>query len=307
MREVSARVTSASDQVAASSQSLSEGASQQAASLEETSSTLEEIASMTRQNADNSREADRQADENRVRAEMGGQSMVRMLEAINQIKDSSNQTAKINKTIDEIAFQTNLLALNAAVEAARAGDAGKGFAVVAEEVRNLAMRSADAAKSTSGLIEESQGKAAAGVTVASEVEAILQEINSATQNVGNLLNEVSVASNDQAQGMEQVTRAVGEMDLVTQNNAATAEETASASAELSAQSSSLNEMVAELSRIVGGVNKQKRPKHTNGNGSFADPPNVSNAEHTALNLRGVNNFDLVDGGAENNSALQKDA
>lgn len=307
MKEVSARVTSASDQVAASSQSLSEGASQQAASLEETSSTLEEIASMTRQNADNSKEADKQADENRVRAEKGGESMTRMLEAINQIKDSANQTAKINKTIDEIAFQTNLLALNAAVEAARAGDAGKGFAVVAEEVRNLAKRSADAAKTTSDLIEESQGKASAGVTVAAEVEAILQEINSATQNVGKLLNEVSIASNDQAKGMEQVTRAVGEMDLVTQNNAATAEETASASSELSAQSTSLNEMVAELSRIVGGNNKNNRSEHTSGNGSFADSPNNPIAEHTALNFQGATDFDLVDGGAENSPALQENA
>ena len=157
------QVTGAAGQVAGSSQSLAEGASQQAASLEETSSTLEEIAAMTKQNAEHTAQVERLAQEARDGARKGGEAMLRMVERINAIKESSDKTAKIIKTIDEIAFQTNLLALNAAVEAARAGEAGRGFAVVAEEVRNLASRSAQSAKDTSTLIEESQERAQQGV------------------------------------------------------------------------------------------------------------------------------------------------
>ncbi|MCH7477249.1 MAG: MCP four helix bundle domain-containing protein [SAR324 cluster bacterium] len=251
MTAASDQVTSASNQVASSSQSLASGASEQAASLEETSSTLEEMSSMTRQNADNTKQADLLAGQARSSAEQGAGAMARMTGAINEIKVSSNQTAKIIKTIDEIAFQTNLLALNAAVEAARAGDAGKGFAVVAEEVRNLAQRSAEAARSTSDLIEDSQHKAEAGVGLAMEVERIFNEVNSAVEKVGNLLREVSTASEEQARGVEQVNIAVGEMDRVTQSNAANAEETASASENFSAQAVQLDEMMRELEKIVG--------------------------------------------------------
>ena len=178
--------------------------------------------------------------------------MKRMAVAIDQIKSSSDQTAKILKTIDEIAFQTNLLALNAAVEAARAGDAGKGFAVVAEEVRNLAMRSAEAAKNTATLIEESQKNADNGVTVSAEVAEILSQIVIGSQKVTQLSAEVSAGSNEQAQGIEQVNVAVAQMDKVTQSNAANAEESASASEELSAQARELNDMVNTLVQIVGG-------------------------------------------------------
>ena len=251
MTAASDQVTSASNQVASSSQSLASGASEQAASLEETSSTLEEMSSMTRQNADNTKQADLLAGQARSSAEQGAGAMARMTGAINEIKVSSNQTAKIIKTIDEIAFQTNLLALNAAVEAARAGDAGKGFAVVAEEVRNLAQRSAEAARSTSDLIEDSQHKAETGVGLATEVEKIFNEVNSAVEKVGNLLREVSTASDEQARGVEQVNVAVGEMDRVTQSNAANAEETASASENFSAQAVQLDEMMRELEKIVG--------------------------------------------------------
>ena len=159
LRRGSEQVTSASEQVSSSSQSLSQGASEQASSLEEISSSLEEMASMTRQNADNAKQANSMSSAASEAARNGADAMNRMGSAIEKIKESSDETAKIIKTIDEIAFQTNLLALNAAVEAARAGEAGKGFAVVAEEVRNLAQRSAEAAKNTSELIEESQTNA----------------------------------------------------------------------------------------------------------------------------------------------------
>ena len=170
------QTSSASGQVAQASQQMAEGASEQASSLEEVSSSLEEMASMTKQNADNAGQANGMSGKAKAAAEQGNTAMGRMSEAISKIKTSSDQTAKILKTIDEIAFQTNLLALNAAVEAARAGEAGKGFAVVAEEVRNLAQRSAEAARNTASLIEESQKNADHGVAVSTEVGNILGQI-----------------------------------------------------------------------------------------------------------------------------------
>ena len=261
------QVSAASDQVSQSSQSLAEGASEQASSLEETSASLEEMASMTRQNADNAGQANTMATEARGHAEKGRDAMARMSDAIGRIKTSSDETAKIIKTIDEIAFQTNLLALNAAVEAARAGDAGKGFAVVAEEVRNLAQRSAEAARSTSELIEESQQNADNGVTVSQEVGDILEQIVEGVDKVTQLVGEVSAASNEQAQGVDQVNTAVAQMDQVTQSNAANSEEAAAASEELSAQAGELNMMVDELSMMVGGASGQHRNGRHRANGS----------------------------------------
>lgn len=246
------QLTDASGQVAKSSQSLAEGSSEQAASLEETSSTLEEMSSMTMQNAENTKQADILAGESREKAKVGGEAMSRMSSAISDIKDSSDQTAKIIKTIDEIAFQTNLLALNAAVEAARAGDAGKGFAVVAEEVRNLARRAAEAAQSTNALIENSKEKSEIGVNVATEAGAILAQINEATGKVGDLMKEISLASDEQAKGAAQVNMAVTQMDELTQSNAANAEETAASSQQLSAQAIQVREAVEKLQELVGG-------------------------------------------------------
>ncbi|MCW8130057.1 MAG: hypothetical protein KIS92_06890 [Planctomycetota bacterium] len=251
LSQSSEQVSSASGQVAGASQQLAEGASEQASSLEETSASLEEMASMTRQNADNAKQANHMAIQARESADAGRQAMTRMVEAIGQIKKSSDETAKIVKTIDEIAFQTNLLALNAAVEAARAGEAGKGFAVVAEEVRNLAMRSAEAAKSTAALIEQSQKNSDNGVSASTEVAEILQKIVEVSQKLTQVSGEVSAASGEQSKGIEQVNAAVSQMDKVTQSNAASAEESASASEELSAQARELQEMVGSLAKLVG--------------------------------------------------------
>jgi methyl-accepting chemotaxis protein len=242
----------ASQQVATSSQAMAQGASEQAASLEETSSTLEEISSMTKQNADHTLRMEKLIDATRDSAGKGGESMERMVERINAIKAAADQTAKIIKTIDEIAFQTNLLALNAAVEAARAGDAGRGFAVVAEEVRNLALRSAQAAKDTSSMIEESQQRAQQGVSATNDAQSLLKNILVNVEETSGVVREVSSASKEQSRGVTQIALAITEMDKVTQTNAANAEENAAASEQLSAQAASQSAAVRDLTGVVMG-------------------------------------------------------
>ncbi|MHC4536713.1 MAG: methyl-accepting chemotaxis protein [Planctomycetota bacterium] len=265
----SEQVSSAAGQVSSASQSLAEGSTEQAAGLEETSSSLEEMASMTRQNADNAQQANTLASEAQKAANSGTEAMERMSTAINDIQKSSDETAKIIKVIDEIAFQTNLLALNAAVEAARAGEAGKGFAVVAEEVRNLAMRSAEAAKNTSAMIEESVKNSRNGVDIAAEVGKVLEEIVQSIGKTTDLVSEIAAASQEQAQGIDQVNTAMAQMDKVTQQNAANAEESASASEELSAQAESMNDVVGELGNLVGatslGQHKTSNSRHRKSN------------------------------------------
>jgi methyl-accepting chemotaxis protein len=238
--------------------------SQQEAGLEETSSSLEEMSSMTKRNADNAQQANSLAGEAHKSASGGAEAMGRMSTAIADIQKSSDETAKIIKVIDEIAFQTNLLALNAAVEAARAGEAGKGFAVVAEEVRNLAMRSAEAAKNTSTLIEESVKNSNNGVDIATEVVKVLDEIVGSVSKTTELVGEISAASQEQAQGIDQVNTAVSQMDKVTQQNAANAEESASAAEELSAQAEQMNDAVQELMALVGGTTAQTIDTRTEG-------------------------------------------
>jgi methyl-accepting chemotaxis protein len=210
------------------------------------------MSSMTKQNAGNAQQASTLMGESNQLVSQGQESMGRLSSAIQEIKKSSDETAKIVKTIDEIAFQTNLLALNAAVEAARAGDAGKGFAVVAEEVRNLAQRAGEAARNTATLIEGSVKNAENVVGVAGETAKSLEEITTSSQKVSSLVNGIAAASSEQSQGIDQVSTAVGQMDQVTQQNAANAEESASASEELNAQAEQLKGMVSELIALVRG-------------------------------------------------------
>ena len=272
----------ASMQVATSSQAMAEGASQQAASLEQTSSTLDEISSMTRQNAEHAIQMEKLIDSARDSVGKGSEAMDRMVERINAIKEASDKTAKIIRTIDEIAFQTNLLALNAAVEAARAGEAGRGFAVVAEEVRNLALRSAQAAKDTSALIEESQQRAVQGVGATTETQGLLNDIRSSVEETSGVVRMVSSASKEQSRGVDQIAQAVAQMDRLTQSNAASAEQNAAASEELSSQSSTQSAVVRTLTDLVLGSGYREAERSSSrpagGDGPFRQRAEVGSAD-----------------------------
>ena len=253
LTEASEQVASASVQVSGASQQLAEGSSEQAASIEETSSSLEEMASMTRQNADHANQANSLMAEATTAVGRANQSMADLTESMTQISNASEETSKIIKTIDEIAFQTNLLALNAAVEAARAGEAGSGFAVVADEVRSLALRAADAAKNTASLIEGTVKKVKEGSEIVGKTAAEFSQVSANTMKIGELVGEISAASSEQAQGIEQINKAVSEMDRVVQQNAGNAEESASASEEMSAQAEQMKKFVDDLVLIIGGT------------------------------------------------------
>jgi len=277
LTEGAEQVASASAQISSSSQALAEGASEQAAGIEETSSSIEEMSSMTKQNAENARYASQLTEKGSDLMANARESMKAMVQSIENISRSSEDTSKIIKAIDEIAFQTNLLALNAAVEAARAGEAGAGFAVVADEVRNLAMRAADAAKNTSLLIENTIKRAKEGSVLVHQTDASYKEAALTLKKVTDLMREITTASQEQAQGIDQINKAVSEMDKVVQRNAASAEESASASEEMSAQAEMVKEFVGELVALVGGRNGNginssefgagsSETKRTNGNG-----------------------------------------
>ncbi len=247
----SQEVFDAAAQVAEASREIACGASEQAVSLQETSSGLENMAATTQQNAASAREASHVASSTWQEARGSRKFMERMMEAIEKIKRSSERTAKILQSIDDIAFQTNLLSLNAAVEAARAGEAGRGFAVVAEEVRNLARRSAEAARSTSALIHESQKNLEDGVAASREVDEVMLNIGERLQGVTRLVDQVSQASGEQALGITEITGTVTRLGDVTQRNAANSREGSSVGEALFVQAKELGRLVEDLTRIVG--------------------------------------------------------
>ena len=293
LTDSSTEITAASEQVSSSSQRLAEGSSEQASSLEETSSTMEEISTMTKQNSENAQEAAGIAQKCSDSAGQGNVAVSNMIHSIDKmnstsmeivdsmsssmddINKSSNEIAEITKVIDGIAFQTNLLALNAAVEAARAGEHGKGFAVVAEEVRNLAQRSASAAKDTAVLITNCVDKAGKGTELTNRsketLQSLVEDVKKSTDNtntslqeiVGNiekvttLTKEISNASVEQSEGVTSVNDSVQQMDQVTQQNAATAEEVSSSSEEMTAQAQTLLDLIVDLESQIGGSRKDK--------------------------------------------------
>jgi methyl-accepting chemotaxis protein len=247
------QITGASGEISKASQSMASGASQQASSLEEISASLNEITSMTQQTAENARNAEGLVKDSVDKSKASKEAMGSLLSAVNDIKQSGDDTAKILKDIDEIAFQTNLLALNAAVEAARAGEAGKGFAVVAEEVRNLAQRSAAAAKKTADLIQASQKSSEKGVTLAEETAQSIEKIAESSGKIEAIVDEITKAADEQARGVSQVNAAIGSLDQVTQSNASQSEELAASSEELSSQALSINDLVGDLVTVVAGA------------------------------------------------------
>ena len=267
------QISSASGQISDGSQSLAQGSTQQASTLEEVASSLEEITSMSKQNTASAQQARAMSEEAGRSTDKGVESMKRLSQAIDRIKNSSDETARIVKTIDEIAFQTNLLALNAAVEAARAGEAGKGFAVVAEEVRNLAMRSAEAAKNTAEMIQESVQNASDGVALNQEVLDNLEEINKQVLRVGEVMAEISAASSQQEQGVGQITQGVGQLNQLTQQNAANAQQSAASSEELSAQAEEMRSLVRAFTLSDSGAHPAPPLRASHGAGRIRSRSN----------------------------------
>jgi signal transduction histidine kinase len=255
LNEGSRQITAAAARLSQSSQSLADGASDQAAASEETSASLRNLSTMTERNAGNAQKAHDLARQAREAADIGAQDVQRMNAAMGAMKASSGDIAKIIRTIDEIAFQTNILSLNAAVEAARAGEAGMGFAVVAEEVRSLAQRSAQAARETTAKIQAAIAKTAEGVEVGEKVSQALTAIVDKARQVNDLVAEVAKASREQTERISQINTAVGQMDRVTQQNAASAEEDAAVAQKLTAQTLAMKEAIAELLNLVHGENQ----------------------------------------------------
>ncbi|MBA3015962.1 MAG: methyl-accepting chemotaxis protein [Proteobacteria bacterium] len=241
-------------QAAASSQSMAERASQQAASLEETSASIEEISAMTLQNADNSGSANVLMSDTRKVMTDANQAMDQLSQAMQGIAQANNETSKIIKTIDEIAFQTNLLALNAAVEAARAGEVGAGFAVVANEVRSLAMRAAESARNTAQLLEGTSAKVNNGVQLVQLTDKSFKQAVEQAEKTSSILQEITTASKEQSLGIRQVSTAVQELDDATQQNAADADKDSHLAANMEQQSQHLNDYIQKLASLISGEN-----------------------------------------------------
>lgn len=253
----SEQIATASMELTSASNQLSVGSNDQAASIQEISATMEENSSMVKQNTENTKQASNLSEKTTESSNAGSIKMEEMNKAMQEIKMSSNEIAKIIKVIDEIAFQTNILALNAAVEAARAGDSGAGFAVVAEEVRNLAGRSAQAAKDTANIIEKNIQLSKKGADISVIVSNSLEEIKDNAQKVRDLLSEITAASEEQSKGTAQIAKAINQMEHVTQQNAAMSQESSASSQELQEQAEELKWMAAELDIFVKGASDKK--------------------------------------------------
>lgn len=256
LRSISDQVNTASEEISDGNNNLSGRTEQQAANLEETAASMEQLTSTVKNNSDNAQQANQVATSARGAAEKGGEVVNDAVQAMQQISESSNRIAEIIGVIDEIAFQTNLLALNASVEAARAGEQGRGFAVVATEVRNLASRSAEAAKEIKELIKDSVDKVNSGSELVNQTGESLSEIVDSVKKVGDIIAEIAAASAEQTAGIEQVNMAITNMDEMTQQNAALAEETSAASAAMS-------DNAADMQRAMAFFNTS---------GSFSAPP-----------------------------------
>ncbi|OKY76739.1 MAG: hypothetical protein BM485_01320 [Desulfobulbaceae bacterium DB1] len=298
LEESSRNVTYSSNEINESSQAVASGASEQAAALEETSASMEETTSMIKATAANSNEADNLMKQTAEITERAKKSMEELIVSMGEISRASEETSKIIKTIDEIAFQTNLLALNAAVEAARAGAAGSGFAVVADEVRSLAMRATEAARNTATLIESTVEKVKRGEIIAGSSNETFNEVATASRKIGELINEISIASREQAQGVDQINKTISEMESVTQNNAASAEQSAAASEELKAQAFHMQEIVLALQGILEGKSDGKAeaagknkggapPKTMKKKAAAAAAPGQARLPHPESSLRGT--------------------
>jgi methyl-accepting chemotaxis protein len=262
VRRASDHASGVAHQLSAASEQLAAGAQEQASSLEETAASLEEITGTVKQNADNARQANQLAAGSREVAEKGGQVVRDAMASMSEINRSSKKIADIITTIDEIAFQTNLLALNAAVEAARAGEQGRGFAVVASEVRNLAQRSATAAKEIKGLIQDSVQKVEAGSELVNKSGETLNEIVGSVKRVTDIIAEIAAASQEQSTGIDQVNKAVTQMDQVTQSNAAQTEELSSTAQSLATQAEQLQGLVARFKLDDGAAHTGAAPSTT---------------------------------------------
>ncbi|OYP39225.1 hypothetical protein CGZ80_00345 [Rhodopirellula sp. MGV] len=286
VREVSSTVATASTQMSSAAEEISRGAQQQAARLEETASSLEEITTTVKQNSDNAQEARALANGSRDVASEGGKVVGDAVQAMREINQSSKKISDIITTIDEIAFQTNLLALNAAVEAARAGEQGRGFAVVASEVRNLAQRSASSAKEIKSLIQDSASKVEKGTELVNKSGETLGEIVDSVKRVTDIVAEIAAASQEQLTGIEQVTKAVTQIDQLTQANASQTEEMAGTSGSVLNHARSLDQMVSRFQLGTGGGSGNR--------GSSRPAPQRQHAPSPSSSMGGHDDDDFMD-------------
>jgi len=271
-------INRSSSQLASASDALAQGAAEQAASLEQIASSMEEIDSMVKQTADNASQANIVAQETAEAAADGMNLVGELIETSNNIKETSNKTAKIIKTIDEIAFQTNLLALNAAVEAARAGEAGAGFAVVAEEVRSLAAKSAEAAKNTAELIAESIDQGAKGVSASNAVAGAIEKLAASAEKAKTLTNEIAEAAAEQTKGIAQINQGIAQLNTVTQQNSAASEEIAASAKEMLGQADNLTTVAGKLAELLGVDLHTSGKESDSSENKLMRPPSAENGK-----------------------------